>query len=74
MAGQEHASWTPADKKKFVEFLLGEKVASAGDGGTFKPSVWTAAAVEMEKYRSKGGQKTAKSCSSKYQHVSSHFF
>jgi hypothetical protein len=61
--------WSPDEEKHLIEFLLSRK-SEAGDGGSFKSVTWTAAAQEMAKFSTKGPNKTASACSSKYGRVS----
>ncbi|KAJ6559361.1 hypothetical protein DFH09DRAFT_875131, partial [Mycena vulgaris] len=56
---------TDADIKTFLEFLI-SKVASAGDGGNFKMSVFNASVAVVNGVRTRGGLKTGKSCQGKY--------
>jgi hypothetical protein len=57
--------WTDGDELALINFLLDHK-AEAGDGGSFKPNIWNAAAVEMLKHTTKGGTKVAGKCKAKY--------
>ena len=66
---KEKAFWTQADEEALVRFLIDVK-ASAGDGGNFKKTTWTAAAAHMRQFTSKGGPKTADSCKNKWNRVS----
>jgi hypothetical protein len=65
---KDNATWTPADETAFIEFLHEHK-AAAGDGGNFKATTYEAAAAVLEAKRTKGGPKTAKSCSNKWNSV-----
>jgi hypothetical protein len=56
------------DEEELVNFLI-DRQAEAGDSATFKPVVWNAAALHLEQFRTKGGPKTANSCSSKWTRV-----
>jgi len=53
------------DKAELINFLL-DCQAEAGNSATFKPAVWNAAALHLEPFWTKGGPKTANSCSSKW--------
>ncbi|KIK05205.1 hypothetical protein K443DRAFT_55748, partial [Laccaria amethystina LaAM-08-1] len=68
-----NANWTPADKTAFFEFLHEHKAlevdAAAGNGNNFKVTTYEAAAAVLEAKRTKGGPKTAKSCSNKWNSV-----
>jgi hypothetical protein len=64
------AFWTEDDEDGFVAFLGDEKIqGKRGDGGSFKPAVWTAAAEHMKQFTTKGGVKTADACKSKWTRV-----
>jgi hypothetical protein len=67
---EEHAKadWTPEDIEAFIDFLIEHK-AEAGDGANFKPSVWSGSASEMAKHTTKGAQKSAAACKSKWAEV-----
>ena len=58
----------PVDTKRRRVFLVSKK-SEAGDGGSFKSPMWTAAAQEMMKFPTKGPNKTTTACSSNYGHV-----
>jgi hypothetical protein len=47
-----------------INFLLDH--IAVGDGGSFKPNIWNAAAVKMLKHTAKGGPKIAGKCKAKY--------
>ena len=54
------AIWTEDDEDQFVAFLSDEKIqGKRGDGGSFKPAIWTAAAKYMKQFTTKGGVKTS---------------
>ncbi len=61
--------WSLEEEEHLILFLVSRK-SEAGDGGSFKAPIWTAAAQEMAKFPTKGPNKTATACSSKYGHVS----
>jgi hypothetical protein len=67
-AGKPRCDWSEEDETELVNFLL-DRQAEAGDSATFKPAVWNAAALHLEQFRTKGGPKTANSCSSKWNRV-----
>ena len=67
-ASEPKCEWTADEDERLILFLLSE-IASAADGGNFKKVTWTAAAVQMAKIPTKGPNKTAKACSSKYAQV-----
>jgi len=60
--------WTPEEEERLIVFLVSRK-SEAGDGGSFKAPTWTAAVQEMAKFLTKGPNKTATACSSKYSRV-----
>ncbi|KAF8143240.1 hypothetical protein K438DRAFT_2029674 [Mycena galopus ATCC 62051] len=60
-----HASWLDPDCVELLEYLVLNK-AAAGDGGNFKMVTFRGAAAVVNKIRTKGGPKTAKSCQNKY--------
>ncbi|KAJ7504921.1 hypothetical protein B0H11DRAFT_1660568, partial [Mycena galericulata] len=60
-----NAIWTDADVIAFLDFLI-SKIASAGDGGNYKMTTFNAAKDVLNKIRTRGGLKTAKSCQGKY--------
>ncbi|KAF8580565.1 hypothetical protein K439DRAFT_1619678 [Ramaria rubella] len=69
------AQWPHADIVAFLDFLIDYK-SEAGDGMSFKGTLWTRAAAHMVDHTSEGGVKTANACRSKwtqlkevYQHV-----
>jgi hypothetical protein len=66
----ERCHWGPSADAALISFLLDHK-AEAGDGGSFKPNIWNAAAVKMLKHTTKGGIKIASKCKAKY--VAVHF-
>lgn len=64
------AVWTEEDEDKFVAFLSDEKIQSErGDGGGFKPSVWSAVVEHMKQFTTKGGVKTVDVCKRKWTRV-----
>ena len=67
-ASEPKCEWTADEEERLILFLLSE-IASAADGGNFKKVTWTAAAVEMVKIPTKGPNKTATACPSKYAQV-----
>ncbi len=67
------AFWTKEDETHLLNFLF-DHLASGGDGANFKMATFTLASVEMEKFRTKGGPKTAKACQNKWSVVCSHPF
>ena len=65
----EKCQWSPDEEERLIMFLVSRK-SEAGDGGSFKSPVWTAAAEEMAKISPlKGTKKTPSACSSKYGRV-----
>jgi hypothetical protein len=60
--------WTLEDEVKLIDFLA-EHSTRSGDGTTFRRAVWNAAADHINKIRTKGAQKTFKSCSEKWARV-----
>ena len=67
-ASELKCKWTADEEERLILFLLSE-IAFAANGENFKKVTWTAAAVEMAKIPSKGPNKTATACSSKYAQV-----
>ena len=64
MSSQAH--WSDDDITSLITFLV-SKQSSAGDGISFKGSVWTEAATAVNKIPpTKGGKKTSGSCKSKW--------
>lgn len=64
MSSQAH--WSDDDITTLVTFLISKK-ASAGDGISFKGSVWTEAAMAINKVPpTKGAKKKLGSCQSKW--------
>ncbi|KIM80437.1 hypothetical protein PILCRDRAFT_9617 [Piloderma croceum F 1598] len=57
--------WSDDDELVLINFLL-DHIAEAGDGGSFKPNIWNAAAVKMLKHTAKGGPNIARKCKAKY--------
>ena len=57
--------WSPEEEERLILFLVSRK-SEAGDGGSFKAPIWTAAAQKMAKFLTKGPNKTTTACSSKY--------
>lgn len=65
----EKSHWTPDEEERLILFLVSRK-SEAGDGGSFKSVVWTAAVQEMAKLPpTKGIMKNSAACSSKYNRV-----
>ena len=64
----KRCDWNRMDEINLLNFLM-EHRGEQGDGDSFKTSVWTAAALELEKSRIKGGPKTSKACSDKWNRV-----
>ena len=60
--------WTQEDETTLINFLITHK-SEAGDGLSFKPSVWTAAAIYMQPVTTKGGPKHADKCRAKWGRV-----
>ena len=60
--------WLATDEAELINFLLDHQ-AEAGDSATFKLVVWNAAALHLEQFQTKGGPKTANSCSTKWSRV-----
>jgi hypothetical protein len=67
-SGKLQCDWSVTDEEELVNFLI-DRQAEAGDSATFKPVVWNAAALHLEQFRTKGGPKTANSCSTKWTRV-----
>jgi hypothetical protein len=65
---KERAHWTSEDETALVACLLKHK-PEAGDGVNFKGSTWSQVAKEMEELKTKGGEKTAESCKTKWSKV-----
>ncbi|KAJ6592990.1 hypothetical protein B0H19DRAFT_906246, partial [Mycena capillaripes] len=59
------AIWTVPDEAVLIEYLI-ERLSEAGDGKSFKTSMFNGAAKHMETIRTQGGPKTSKSCFGKY--------
>jgi len=70
---EQRCHWSDANELALINFLLNHK-AEAGDGGSFKPNIWNAAAVEMLKHTAKGGTKVAGKCKAKYISVCTMFY
>src|SRR6266545_931376 len=66
--GAAKCQWSLDEEKRLIEFLVSRK-SEVGDGGNFKQPTWTAATLEMAKVPTKGPNKTATACSSKYGRV-----
>lgn len=65
----EKSHWTPEEEERLISFLVSRK-SEAGDGGSFKSVIWTAAVQEMAMLPpTKGIIKNAAACSSKYNRV-----
>ena len=65
---KENAAWTDQDVVALLDILI-RNMASAGDGGNFKMSVFNSASAELNKVITRGGHKTGKSCQNKYKSV-----
>ena len=63
------ARWNDTEITKLVEYLW-EHRAEGGDGGTFKPPTFNAAARHIAEYRTSGAVKTAKHLKTKWSSVS----
>ena len=60
--------WVGVDEAKLIEFLV-DKRGEAGDSMTFKASIWNAAALYVDPFRTKGSQKSNTACSNKWNKV-----
>ncbi|KAJ7868027.1 hypothetical protein B0H14DRAFT_2572520 [Mycena olivaceomarginata] len=60
-----NAVWLHPNCTGLLEYLVANK-AAAGDGGNFKMVTFRGAGPVLEKFRTKGGPKTANSCWNKY--------
>jgi hypothetical protein len=72
-ASEPKCEWSADEEEHLIQFLL-TCGAAAADGGNFKPVTWNAAMVEMAKVPTKGPNKTAKACASKYGWVRLYIF
>jgi hypothetical protein len=59
--------WSEEDETELISFLKDCK--GEGDSSTSASPEWNAVAGHLEKFRKKGGQKTAHACSSKWNRV-----
>ncbi|KAJ7811103.1 hypothetical protein B0H13DRAFT_2384147 [Mycena leptocephala] len=59
------AVWLLPDEKELIEYLV-DHISEAGDNKNFKPKTFKGAADHVELIRTRGGPKTYKSCSQKY--------
>ncbi|KAJ7787552.1 hypothetical protein B0H13DRAFT_1516628, partial [Mycena leptocephala] len=59
------AVWLLPDEKELIEYLV-DHISEAGDNKNFKPKTFKGAADHVELIRTRGGPKTHKSCSQKY--------
>lgn len=66
-------NWTLEDERAYLAYLK-QHFAEGGDGASFKMPTFNAAAVELEKIRTKGGKKVGKSCQNKWNLVRHTFF
>jgi hypothetical protein len=62
---KERSQWTSEDEKALVQFLLKHK-SEAGDGANFKNTTWSQVAKEMDERKTRGGEKTAEACKTKW--------
>ena len=65
---KERAQWTPEDESVFAAHLLKRK-AEVKDGATFDNPTWNEVAKEMDKLKTKGGEKTVDGCKTKWSRV-----
>ena len=61
--------WSLKDETTLINYLI-ENRSYAGDGGTFKDTVWSGIAPILKAQRTEGGVKTAKKCKKKGGQVS----
>ena len=66
------ANWNDSEILALVDFLW-EHRAQAGDGGTFKNTMFNAAADKIAEHWTVGPSKTAKRCKTKWAGVSNHY-
>ena len=69
----KRSQWTVEDEALLAAFLDDHR-SEAGDGMSFKATIWTAAAAEMVKSTTKGGPKDAVSCKNKWAKVFHYFY
>ncbi|KAF8201924.1 hypothetical protein K438DRAFT_1535690, partial [Mycena galopus ATCC 62051] len=62
------ANWLFKDESSLIEFLV-ENIAEAGDNKNFTMKTFRACADHLEPTCTKGGPKTAKSCTQKYSNL-----
>ncbi|KAF9034960.1 hypothetical protein BDP27DRAFT_1245522 [Rhodocollybia butyracea] len=63
--GPTKAVWTVADVFKLLPYLIDQK-PRAGDGGSYPMAIYNEAAVECNKIRSQGANKTGAMCKNKW--------
>lgn len=68
---KDDTTWTLADETTFIGFLHEHK-AAAGDGTSFKVTTFEATGAVLETKWTKGGPKTVKACSNKWNAVHDH--
>ena len=61
--------WSLKDETTLINYLI-ENRSYAGDGGTFKDTIWSGIVPTLEAQRTEGGVKTAKKCKEKWGWVS----
>jgi hypothetical protein len=61
--------WSLKDETTLINYLI-ENRSYAGDGGTFKDTIWSGIVPTLEAQRTEGGVKTAKKCKEKWGRVS----
>jgi Myb/SANT-like DNA-binding domain len=70
---KERAHWTSEDETALVACLLKHKLQGVkGDGANFKNVTWNQVAKEMNEIKTKGGEKTVSSCTTKWARVHQH--
>src|ERR1700720_1745563 len=62
---KENISWNDWEKRELVQFFW-EHRAESGDGGTFKPATYNAAAQHVAPYLTSGPVKAAKNVKTKW--------
>ena len=68
-AKKENASWNVRETKELVQYLW-EHRAESGDGGTFKPATYNAAADHIRPHLTAGARKEVKHVKRKWDAVS----
>ncbi|KAL5527943.1 hypothetical protein ACEPAG_6744 [Sanghuangporus baumii] len=64
------AFWTSGDKATLIEHLLVQMKDGRDADNSFKPAVWTEAAVKLNETRARGAPKTAKNCKKQFEELS----